>query len=674
MKGLENGTVKLHVLKCGVSGPPETGKSHVRALMLNLDRPTQRISTPVATEADVATTDSKRFDAEDVTEDVVELKNTKKNKCLWKILKDNSMAKVIANTIFNEDYCKSSQSDRAPHFRRQSQRKNYKVLNDIKKCLKAMKGAKKRQRKGLNGIHLLYFVDMGGQPQFQEILPNFIKCDINLLVHNLSQSLEHCPGFNYVINGKQFSVPEKMKLSNIDIIEQSVRSIVSSDVCPDSKPNVAIVGTFKDHCPTVYDEFSTMLKEKSSAIYNRIKPYTGYGKEKCNLFTPGRHSEERVFAVDASEQGWYSNEDVLEKLRGSILTCVDKKSIEVPIKYFVFLQILKAHAKKEHVDYITLDECYEISSLCNIPLSEHDIEEALKLFNDCNIIKYFPNILHNIAFIQPGFLFGKVTDLIVSSFQCENDEMSEERAYFRNTGIFSTAIVRQVSSLQSGNENFTLQNFLELLKGLFIIAELDHGSYFMPCVLPLENLSSELRETQDCMKYNGIDGPFMISFKSKMSPRGLFCALLVALLQNPQWKLSTLQDDQIFRCRNLVEFDVSGRYSGKVTIIDRISRLEIYTTCEKNACLKIRGTVCKGFYEACCKLHYDSQDRNFGFPCTKCDREELHSTEVFQGDANEWKERCSVNQRKRPVPLMKERLVWFNNDSSLSKYYSHCAQ
>ncbi len=76
-------------------------------------------------------------------------------------------------------------------------RKRSKIIRDIKRHLEEMrrksKGMKsKRKRNGLNNVQLVYFVDTGGQPQFQEVLPNFIKCDINLLVHivlNLIMSL-----------------------------------------------------------------------------------------------------------------------------------------------------------------------------------------------------------------------------------------------------------------------------------------------------------------------------------------------------------------------------------------------------------------------------------------------------------------------------------------------------
>ena len=667
MTGLDEGIVKLHIVKCGISGPPDTGKSRVRALMLGLPCPPQRVSTAMATEADIVTTDIKRIAAE---EELIDMKYVKKkNECLWKVVSDDSMARVIANTIHNRDYSKCSQEDRPPSERHKLHKKNtHKVLKEIKKLLKHMKGIPKRKRRGLTDIHLLYFVDTGGQPQFQEILRNFIKCDINLLVHNLSQTLEYCPPFDYVIGGKKFTVRKELNLSNIDLIEQSVKSIVSSDTTrPEDKPSVAIVGTFKDQCTS--NDFDTMLKRKSETIYTHLEPYVGFGKGKCDLFSPGRSQEQRIFAIDASMEGWDSNDDILEKLKARILqSCNEKATIDVPIKYYVLLLILKANANGKSVDYVTLDECFEIVLANEMRMNKQEVKEALILFAECNTILYFPDILEKIAFIKPGFLFDKVTDLIVSSFiKCEDDIMSEERAYFRNTGVFSTAILKQVLLLQKFTNNFTEHDFLKLLKGLNIVAEVDHGSYFMPCVLPLEELSSELRDTYHCMKANGIDGPFMITFRSRMSPRGLFCAILIALLQNKKWTLPHIQKG-VFRYRNLVEFDLEGRYEGKVIVLDRNCRLEIYTTCEKNRCSEIRNTVCEAFKEACLKLNYNYiyKDTVFGFKC-KCGDKKEHSTAVTECDSNQWKERCLIHSRGNLVQLTKERLVWYQSDSHHSK-------
>ncbi len=531
-----------------------------------------------------------------------------------------------------------------------------------------MHGKPKRKRKGLNNIHLVYFVDTGGQPQFQEILPNFIKCDINLLVHNLSQSLDYCPEFNYVIDGKKFKVPEKMRLSNGEIIEQSVRSITSNISTNECKQHVAIVGTFKDKCEP--EQYKEMLMAKSKKINERLRPYIGNGVDKCGMFSPQRGQDQRIFAVDASEQGWDSNLESLENLKSLILSSAKSRQVEVPIRYFLFLQSILDFVKTSKKQYVTLDECYQVASVNDIAMTKSDVKKALKLFDDCNLILYFPNILENLIFVKPGFLFGMVTDLIVASFRCETDIMTgQEHLYFQLTGMFTHSILNGIASLQLTDKDFTQQNFLDLLKGLFIIAEVHRGEYFMPCVLPIENSTSEeLKKIKEFMKSHGIDGPLMFSFPQKMSPRGLFCALVVALAADSAWELSPLSEG-IYRRRNVVEFEVFSQL-GQVTIIDRKSHLEVYTTCDRSFCPDIKQAVSEAFKRACENMNYRDQ-KIIGLPCHSCKDLQMHSTKVDQlPESGMWKERCSVYyHRKTLVELTSDRLVWFKIPSQ-SKYYS----
>lgn len=658
MRGLTDGSVKLHIIKCGVSGPPETGKSHVRALMLGQQRPKERRSTAIATEADQVTPDYSR-----VSEDFVDMKATGKG--LWRVIKEDSMARFIANTLHNGDYKKFEviEDTEETLSTQLEQRKRCKLISDIKKHLFRMHGKRKQKRKGLNTLRIVYFVDTGGQPQFQEILPNFIRCDINLLVHNLSQSLDYCPEFNYVIDKKKFSVPDRMRQSNEVIIEQSVRSITSSISPSESKQFVAIVGTFKDKCNPNSDEYKKMLKEKSKRINELLHPYVGDGVDKCGMFSPQRGESHGVFAIDASEQGWDSNFDCLDTLKSLILASAENRPIEVPIRYFLFLQSILSFSKKPHdKKYVTLDECYKVASDNDIAMTKSDVKKALELFNDCNLILYFSNILQNVAFIKPGFLFGMVTDLIVASFQCESDLMSEERIFFQKTGIFTQRILNDIPSLKLTDKSFTQQNFLALLKRLFIIAEFDNGKYFMPCVLPLESdtVSDELKETQDSMNSNGIDGPLMLSFPLRMSPRGLFCALVVALVEDYSWKLSK-SSQRIYRRRNLVEFGLSQDSISQVTVVDRKSHFEVFTTCDSSFCPNIKQTVSEALKKACENMNY-IDEKYVGLPC-RC-KDELHSTVVQRTENGPWKERCSINTRARPILLTSKRLVWFNDASS----------
>ena len=641
--------------------------------MLGMPRPVTRHSTALATEADQATPDFRKL--YDDTEDRVDMDG---KGCMWRVLKDDSIARIIANTLYSK-YLKKVGAENLQTLTpsqpqtRESLQDKYRTLLQIKKRLRVMIGKKSRKRKSLDGIRLVYFVDTGGQPQFQEILPNFIKCDINLLVHNLSQDLHYCPEFNYVTNGKKFSVPEEMKLSNLDIIEQSVRSI-TSNARPGTKPSIALVGTFKDKCDPI--SFQETLKEKSEVINGRLEPYIS-GRGKCEIFSPNRSADQRIFAIDGSLSGWDSNADSLDKLKHFITEYATKSSIDVPIKYYIFVEILKAHATKEKRQYLTLKECIEIALTSKISMSEFDVVKALNLFDGCNVILYFPNVLKSVVFIKPSFLFSLVTDLIVASFQCESDTLPQERLYFQRTGIFSRSILQDIPSLMLTGD-FTQQGFLNLMKDLFIIAEIPNlDCYFMPCVLPLEEsytLSSQLKECVEAMKENCIDGPLTISFALGISPRGLFCAILVALLQNPSWKLSTLYNGTC-RCRNLIEFDIyqHGEHHaciGRVFIFDKGSKLEVYTTCDRDTCSSIRHTVYTAFEKASKSLGYESTFDCFGLPCQICKpllEAKEHSTNIYRSKDQIWKEKCLV-ERKYPVKLKPNRLCWFKDDLHEGKF------
>ena len=686
-KAANEGSIKLHITKCGVNGPSGTGKSNFRAQMLTLPRPGKHQSTAIATKVDQVTLD---FDRIANPDGLVEMKKNCKGTYEWKIIKKDSLARFLANTVHNEDYeisdhsnpesPRSSDASQLGNAPRKNKAISSKITSDIKHHLNRMKGKPKRKRKGMNGIQLIYFVDVGGQPQFQEILPKFVRNSVHFFVHNLSQDLSECPDFSYVVDGKTFIIPEKLRESNLMIIEQSVRSIASTFtpfVSGSSLvPHVAFIGTFKDKCQPDTPEYEKMLRDKSQQINECLKPYTAASgpNRKCIIFSPDRGKEQRIFAIDGSEEGWNTNSKCLDKLKGFIRDHASKETIDVPIKYFIFLQDIKAYAKKKKLSYITLDECNTVTTSNSISMTEADIMESLELFNEVGMILYFPSVLEQIVFIKPAFLFEKITNLIVASFQCEDDDdiLNEKRKFFHTTGIFNNQILKHAQSLQFSDPNFTKQEFLQLLKGLLIIAELGPGEYFMPCVLPVEEPTvlterREFKETITCMQQNKISGPLMISFAHKLSPRGLFCSVVVALLGISCWELQRL--DRCFCYRNFAEFDFyessARKLVGTVAIIDKNSHLEVYTTCEEmRFCQDIRHTLNKALIDACSSMSYSVEDLgvDIGLPCTMtCDVSKVHASSIHHNqEKGKWMEKCSVNHRKRAIPLTPDRAVWFD--------------
>ena len=614
-------SVNLHITKCGISGPPSTGKTHFLELLLGQKRPKKHQSTPLLKSA-----------VEVIRSDLVSATKQKKGAFKWTQLKKSPWIRLLANTIY-EDLRKKEMLTEISQW--EALESTFDSLSDFSKdVLKHLStSAKKNQGKSmdqntLSYRHLIYLVDTGGQSQFHEILPHFIRSSVYFLVHNLSEDLMHCPEFEYVSENSQYTIPETMKMSNKSIIEQAARSACSTyhtDMLSKKTPAVAIIGMFKDKC----DDAGEILHNKSDEIKAVLKQFTE-SKTKCDIINYTR--EQCIYPFDASVQNWDKNYKTLERLKNEIdmyaYGIESQETNSIKLSYFIFLQNLKRGGKKNKT-YITIDECEKIAQESYIPLDKQEMLEALRLFHEVNLILYFyeRKEIENLVFLDPNFLFQKVTDIIVQSFD-KVDETSQTNKDFRQSGIFTKKvlldnpqIMHQLSKKPESSE-LSLDMFLCILQQLCIISKLPDESYFMPCVLQLEDplkLTPECKKVLDDiqrrMSENEVGGPLVISFGDRILPRGLFCAMVVILSNRYGWHLKT--DSKSIHRRNLIEFSVnvtennnSTSCLGSAVIFDKITHIEVLTTCQSDDCFRISGTLELALYAACNILKYDTT--NFG--------------------------------------------------------------
>jgi len=679
--------VNLHITKCGISGPPGTGKTHIKALLLNDSPPSQRLSTALSTRAEEVTNSH-----------LVNAKVMSGGHFQWTVLKKDHWTRLLANTIYNSsDFYQDKDVGPITDWEYNDlSSSTYKFL--MKMCREKKL---KRQRNTINNAHLMYIIDTGGQPQFQEILPNFVRCSVNFLVHDLSQDLNDYPKFEYVIDGKSYTAPECLRASNLSIIEQSVRSIsssVQSEKIEHTSPTIAILGTFQDKfieekCGGNLDRQRELLQKRSKSIEEKIQSYVGKSVRKCTLLKPP-HDHHIIFPFDASERNWKDKVSAMDTLKNEVHEYSKKvKCLEVPLSYFVFLQNLMDFSKKHNKSYLNKEESNKVAQDSYISLNRNDVEEALCLFSDVNLILYFPDstMLSNIVFVDPSFLYDRFTEIIAVSFQSSDSTSSNDFCF---TGIFTSSHLDRLQSLKfkdhpKSKENhtkFTQEMFFSLLQDLFIIAELDKDRYFMPCVLQLEDSNSLSQEAvqqteniQQHMDDNGVSGPLIISFGDKISPRGLFCAMVAKLSSNFGWRLN--ENENAVRRRNMIEFcvysdftqcGISGFPLGTALLCDKLTHLEVFTTCEKIHCSDIRKAILLSLYKAGYSLKYNFTviDTHTGFYCKICPGDAKHHTIVSQKkDSLEWQEKCSVHTRKRAVLLNNERVGWFKSPP-LGKFYT----
>ena len=689
-KVLRNGYVEIYTAKCGVSGPPGTGKSNFRALISGKNRPEHRQSTALATEAEQIVPAA--CITHDFEEEMVEFHRCKSgSKVRWLVVSSKKLSHLIAKTIHKQtkgercqtasnssQSCSSSQSYSVDVPRRQMSA----IRKEIRKQLKDLSKSKGKL-KCLHKMKLLYIVDTGGQPQFQEIMPIFVRnSSMTLLVHKLNESLEDCPRFDYEINGVRYSVPEEMLVTNREYLEQSLRTICScifsrnisnwaSSRIP--KPHFAIIGMFRDQCTV------EMLDEKHRAVNECIKPFTQ--SKKCVALTPSRRVDHPVFAIDGSVEGWSRNCETIDDLHAHIERVTESLGVKIPIRWFLFLNLLKNHSKNS--PFLSLQSCYEIAKDSDILMNKEDVDEALVLFDELNLILHFPELLRDVVFCSPEFLYNKVSEIIVQSFDCHGPSVGlsrQERMEFHKTGIFPRGLLESVGSLKSGFDNvFKVDDLLALLKKLCIIAEVSPNRFFIPCVLALqrrEDSSELLLEIRKYMSELGIE-PLFISFPNGYSPRGIFCASVAHLAKLSNWIVES-PSCKLERKRNLIEFEVCQHVAndsevqraaplGRVVVTDMVSHIQVYSTCEKEHLCDIRRAIYGALWYAAKSLSYSPRDMevNVGFACQiDCGFTEEHGTGVlFSQKTRKWSSKCIRNSSKRGRPLTNEQMAWFTSES-----------
>ena len=184
--------------------------------------------------------------------------------------------------------------------------------SDILKLMKSLSTSKQPLR-----AHWMHFIDSGGQPQFLEILPAFIRnVSLLLLLVKLSEELSDTPTVEYFSpDGKSYQLGvfplsnEQLLLqaAQLSLFHQSQISLPHNIIEKEqSQPNMTVVGTFADQeskCKETRSEKNNRLKQLLQPFQKQLIP---------------RSKSEIIFPVNAKSAGQGKNEDpVASELRRS---------------------------------------------------------------------------------------------------------------------------------------------------------------------------------------------------------------------------------------------------------------------------------------------------------------------------------------------------------------------
>ena len=524
------------------------------------------------------------------------------------------------------------------------------TVNEIFEEAARNKRYKLFNKEQFEGAWTLYLTNTGGQMEFQEVLPLLVSGpSIFFFVFRLDRKLNEYYTIKYELSDGKTSYPYTSTLSTIDGMLQTLASISAMDTyiyqgLQKSKkaigPKVFFIGTHRDmldsksadsHIACVDQELKKIIK--STTCYEELVEFAS--------------ESQLIFAVD----NFSESDSNFRKIRLAVQRVVTRSEFQIsyPTKWLIFsLAIRKLNDR-----VISYSHCVEIARRCGII---DEIDEALKFIHSrMGVIRYFQyEHTKDFVFIDPQFLFDKVTELIVSTYTFEN-VTPYEMEQFKHRGIFN---LDKVSHIRPSTV-FSLLHFGKLLEKLQIIAPVEVANevkYFLPCVL-----AHACKSGNHFQIYNTLVPTLLISFECGFIPKGVTAALIKYLIANEmespvEWTLLT---DKMFK--DEISFCV-GPYD---TLILRMFPKQLYITCipdsqfthaerlhcsVKYICNVVLNTIDSGIRKILKKLNYIKTDHHITVPCTAKACKDDHPAQLNLVDGSPCTLQCNIINKRSKLP------------------------
>jgi len=439
---------------------------------------------------------------------------------------------------------------------------------------------------------ILTLLDTGGQPQFINMLPAVnTSATVMFVVLNMLHVLG-AKGFDERVlvhhykNGIKSYEPYALNCTNKDLIKCLVAllkdslitdiplpDVVISQKGDDNKPGLCFVGT---HLDKVNKKDVDTVADQLDKIVSHLEP-----SDNVSVWS----SNKILFAVDNTRSGEQENlrDLVANQICSEIKAILDKKAVyEVPINWIILEVEIRRICGKENKSFIPISEVVtlyqEIIPGCDKKSAEKQVRAALRFYHLFGILLYFHNVpgIKNFVISDPQWLFTNLTNFVCFSF----DRTIVDRKDMNNLkfkGIISKSLIDKIKideTITISLGGIKLEFFLELLKYLNIITPYpasNSSDYLMLTVLD----SYKDEEATLLNIFPPLDGiEFVIQFNSGTFPRGIFCCLIVQLVQRAKdWNLQVLLEEKRCIYSDFVTFcTASGHY---VLLHDKISHLEI---------------------------------------------------------------------------------------------------
>ena len=442
---------------------------------------------------------------------------------------------------------------------------------------------------------ILTLLDTGGQPQFINMLPAVnTSATVTFVVLNMLHVLgakgfdERVQVHHYRYGIKSYE-PYPLNYTNKDLIkcltallnDSMVKDIPLPGVLPippsesneDQKSHLCFVGT---HLDMVKEEKVDKVNKEVEKLIAQLEP--------SGSVSVWNYDNKALFTVDNTVAGKkeFLDGTIVDRIRTEIKTIMDKKATyEVPVTWMILEMEIRLVCGRQKSHFMIISDVVKmykkLISGCDDDTAELQVKAALRFHHMFGILLYFHEVpgMDEFVICNPQWLFTNLTNFVCCSF---DGTIVDHKALnnLRSKGILSKSLIGKINTDSLGG--IKLESFLELLKYLNIITQYptnDSRDYLMLAIL-----DSYKDEESDLLKsmppIHGVE--FVIQFNSGTLPRGVFCCLVVQLVQKVKsWKLQVELPGKRCIYSNFVAFCAaeSGQY---ILLLDKVSHLEIQVT------------------------------------------------------------------------------------------------
>ena len=638
---MKKSSIKVYVLKVLVIGPPGSGKTCTKHLLLGVPPPQKRTSTPIATKAVRAISFHRlkadgskivhweEMDNEKYLEFIaqeVKLLELKPFRLLSSPPQSTTRPTTSMSTAQQDVDHEAQPSDIVLASQTTPVKSKTSTGGETEVSIDLSKGTLKKihdkcvlieapkPSENSEPHRFIHLIDSGGQPSFLTLVPAFVRgCTVNIVVSKLPSRLsEHLP-FEYVINDEHLRQPTELSQSQLELIEELIRSLSSVIHTKlayskfSSEPRFLIIGT---HADKHWEWFTETLDSKCQQIKQKL----GKLKDMCiNCHPYG----DIILPVDTLTEK--NRDEISAFIRQKIMEAHGSAAeVEIPTRWYVFELEVDSKAKKEDRGVLSVVECFEIGR--KLGMKEEEVDAALTYLDEVALCLYFKDAVPHLVFPDPQVILNELTELmnigVIDLKHISSQYPIQSVKKLRNEGLFNKEFVAMVCSRFRVSEDkcsYTVKDFLAILEHLLIVAQVmidGKEFFFLPAILPLVK-----KPTLYCK----VLATLYLTCRTGVIPLGSFPALVVAMLGKLATEHFTLYEkagnDQS-QYRNCVQLCCS-ELGGVVQLVERHAWIEVSYNGSPTMASRIRLALHKAISSVCKQHKLDTEEVVFydGFLC-----------------------------------------------------------